>query len=79
MTHDRINTRLPEELAQHVTKMVGGKFETPSEYIRHLIRQDIEDTEEKMVRAAIQEGLSDLHKGQTVLSTGSWDKDLEQA
>ncbi len=47
MISERINARLPEALATHVARVVGpnGLYETPSEYIRALIRQDYERNE----------------------------------
>lgn len=78
MTTERINARLPNELAKHVTAMVGQKFETPSEYIRHLIRQDIEKQEEKNALEAINDGLNDLKNGDVIVSKGSWKDDKGQ-
>ena len=44
----RINATLPEALAQFVAQMTGenGLYETPSEYVRDLIRRHMEKTAE---------------------------------
>jgi antitoxin ParD1/3/4 len=41
----RLNATLPEQLAQFVAKMTGedGLYETPSEFIRDLIRRYMEN------------------------------------
>ncbi len=43
----RLNATLPEPLAQFVAKMTGegGLYETPSEYVRDLIRRHMERME----------------------------------
>ncbi len=40
----RLNATLPESLAQYVSEMTGegGLYETPSEFVRDLIRRDME-------------------------------------
>ena len=42
MALTRINARLSQPLAEFVQHMVGpeGRYETPSEYVRDLIRRD---------------------------------------
>lgn len=79
MASDRINTRLPEPLAQHVGRMVGtkGLYETPSEYIRDLIRRDMESRDAQYVRESVAEGYEDLAAGRHVESTGDFKKDRE--
>lgn len=73
---DRVNARLSKPLAEHVNRMVGanGLFETPSEYIRSLIRKDMESDATK-VSAAILEGFEDIAEGRYFKSTGDWKKD----
>ena len=48
--NDRINARLPKPLVEHVNRMVGSDklFETPSEYLRFLIRKDMESEASKV-------------------------------
>jgi Arc/MetJ-type ribon-helix-helix transcriptional regulator len=43
----RLNTTLPDPLAHHVGEMSGkgGLYETPSEFIRDLVRRHMEGTE----------------------------------
>ena len=46
---ERINARLSRPLAEFVDRMVGeaGLYETPSEYVRDLIRRDRERAEQE--------------------------------
>ncbi|PTX58577.1 antitoxin ParD1/3/4 [Kordia periserrulae] len=75
---DRINARLPKPLADHVSRMVGQDsiFETPSEYIRSLIRKDME-SEFSQVYTAVIDGFTDIKEGRYMESTGDWKKDKE--
>ena len=76
---NRINARLSKPLADYVDRIVGtnGLYETPSEYIRSLIRQDME-SDSSQIHAAIIEGFTDITKGRYFKSTGDWKKDKEQ-
>ena len=73
---DRINTRLPKPLADHVERMVGSDslYETPSEYIRSLIRKDMESANSQIFNAII-EGFKDYNEGRTFKSSGDWKTD----
>lgn len=75
---DRVNARLSKPLAEHVSRMVGtdGLFETPSEYIRALIRRDME-SDSSQVYAKIIEGFEDIKEERFFESTGDWKKDKE--
>ena len=75
---DRINARLPKPLADHVSRMVGQDsiYETSSEYIRSLIRKDMEG-EFSEVYSSILEGFQDINEGRYFQSTGDWKKDKE--
>ena len=75
MVSDRINTRLPEELANHVHSMVGSRFETPSEYIRDLIRRDMDNSATYHIEQSIKSGYSDIKSGKYYKSTGNWEED----
>jgi antitoxin ParD1/3/4 len=74
---DRINARLPQALATHVSQVVGqnGFFETPSEYIRDLIRRDMARSDVHEVESAIREGYRDIAAGRYFQSTGSFAED----
>jgi len=80
MTSNRINAHLPELLAEHVARVVGpqGYYETPSEYIRSLIRRDMEESDIYQVREAIREGYRDISTGRYFLSTGNFFEDREE-
>lgn len=78
MVSDRINARLTQPLAEHVARVVGprGLYETPSEYIRSLIRQDME-SDDYAVYNSIIEGTKDIAAGRYFQGTGDFQKDLE--
>ncbi len=77
MASDRINARLPEPLAQHVARVVGrkGLYETPSEYIRELIRRDMESDTYRTYNE-IMAGWEDLKEGRYFEGTGDFKKDM---
>lgn len=79
MKTDRINARLPEALAEHVHLMVDERklFETPSEYIRDLIRRDMEDKDLEEISESLREGYRDIAAGRYFKSTGNFFKDRE--
>ncbi|MBA2521293.1 MAG: CopG family transcriptional regulator [Chloroflexia bacterium] len=78
MTASRINARLSSPLAEFVEQMVGpaGLYETPSEYIRDLIRRDMERRGVQIVREAILDGYRDLAAGTVFVSTGDFASDM---
>ena len=78
MASDRINTRLSKPLAEHIERMVGanGVYETPSEYVRDLIRRDMENSDSDYLREAILEGYRDIASGRYFKSTGNFKKDM---
>lgn len=78
MANARINARLSPPLADFVEQMVGptGLYETPSEYIRDLIRRDMERRGGQMVREAILDGYRDLAAGAVFASTGDFAGDM---
>lgn len=57
-----LNVQLTDALRKYVDERASDKdvYATPSEYIRHLIRQDMQD---RAVALNILEGLGDLRKG----------------
>ncbi len=77
MASDRVNARLPKHLADHVARVVGphGLYETPSEYIRSLIRRDMEETDIYHTRESIREGYRDLAEERYFPSSGNFLKD----
>ena len=77
MITDRINSRLPKPLAEHVKQMVGadGFYETPSEYIRDLIRKDMETSDSDYARKSILDGYRDIAAGNYFKSTGNYNRD----
>jgi antitoxin ParD1/3/4 len=58
--------------------MVGeaGLYETPSEYVRDLIRRDMERLHERSIQEAILEGYQDVAAGRYFLSTGNFKDDM---
>ena len=79
MLSTRINARLSGPLATYVSRMVGGDglYETPSEYIRDLIRRDMELREEHSDRDSILAGYRDMAAGAVMPSTGDFHKDMK--
>lgn len=78
MTTDRINARLPLSLAQHVEKMINEFYETPSEYIRDLIRRDMEKLELYNAKEQLLEGYKDASQGKYFKSSGDFMTDLKE-
>jgi len=79
MPSTRINARLSRPLAAFVETMVGddGLYETPSEYIRDLIRRDMEQRDGRAVHDAILAGYQDVAAGRTFASTGDFRQDMQ--
>ena len=77
MTSNRVNARLTEPLARHVARVVGpeGIYETPSEYIRSLIRRDME-SETYQIYNAILEGFQDIEEKRFFKGSGDFKKDM---
>lgn len=77
---ERINARLSRPLAEFVERMVGetGLYETPSEYVRDLIRRDMERREGQLVQDAILTGYRDLAAGRVFVSSGDFKTDMTQ-
>jgi antitoxin ParD1/3/4 len=75
---ERINARLSQPLAAFVDRMVGqaGLYETPSEYVRDLIRRDMERREGQFVQDAILAGYQDLAAGRVFESSGDFKADM---
>lgn len=75
---ERINARLPQPLAEFVGRMVGeaGLYETPSEYVRDLIRRDMERRDGQIVKDGILTGYRDLAAGRVFASSGDFKADM---
>ena len=75
---ERINARLSQPLAAFVDRMVGqaGLYETPSEYVRDLIRRDMERREGQFAQDAILAGYQDLAAGRVFESSGDFRADM---
>jgi len=75
---ERINARLSQPLAEFVDRMVGeaGLYETPSEYVRDLIRRDMERRGGQFVQDAILAGYRDVAAGRVFASTGDFRADM---
>lgn len=77
---DRINARLSQPLAEFVDRMVGeeGLYETPGEYVRDLIRRDMERRDAHVVQDSILAAYSDLAAGRVFASTGDFAADMNE-
>ena len=75
---ERINARLSQPLAEFVDRMVGeaGLYETPSEYVRDLIRRDMERRDGQFVQDAVLAGYRDLAAGRVFASGGDFKADM---
>ena len=75
---ERINARLSQPLAEFVERMVGeaGLYETPSEYVRDLIRHDMERRDGQFLRDAILAGYRDVAAGRVFASSGDFKADM---
>lgn len=75
---ERINARLSQPLAEFVDRMVGekGLYETPSEYVRDLIRRDMERRDGQFVQEAVLAGYRDLAAGRVFASSGDFKTDM---
>jgi antitoxin ParD1/3/4 len=80
MASNRINTRLSRPLAEFVDGLVGdaGLYETPGEYVRNLIRRDMEQRDGRMVHESILSGYRDLAEGAVFESTGDFKQDMRK-
>lgn len=78
-TSDRINARLSGALSEFVARIVGvsGLYETPSEYIRDLIRRDMERRGGQVAQDAILAGYRDLAAGRSFASSGDFKTDMK--
>lgn len=76
---NRINARLTGALADFVARMVGktGLYETPSEYVRDLIRRDMERRENPAEHESILAGYQDFSAGKTFASSGNFKSDMK--
>jgi antitoxin ParD1/3/4 len=81
---ERINARLSQPLSEFVGRMVGesGLYETPSEYVRDLIRRDMERrearSESQFAQDAILTGYRDLAAGRVFASSGDFKTDMAE-
>jgi len=75
---ERINARLSQPLAEFVGRMVGeaGLYETPSEYVRDLIRRDMERRAGQFMQNAILAGYRDVAAGRVFASSGDFKADM---
>ena len=78
MASNRINARLSRPLAEFVDGLVGdaGMYETAEEYVRDLIRRDMEYREGRAVHEAILSGYRDLMEGAVFASSGDFKQDM---
>jgi Arc/MetJ-type ribon-helix-helix transcriptional regulator len=80
---ERIKARLSQPLAEFVERMVGeaGLYETPSEYVRDLIRRDMERRAGQFVQDAVLAGYRDRNAALDLRriharSRGEWGDDV---
>ncbi len=73
----RINVRIKGPMAEYVERNIGpqGLYENQSEYIRDLIRHDMEDSMLKEMTEVLRESNSDILAGRIFKSTGNYYED----
>ncbi len=77
MQETRINVRIKGPLAVHVEQSIGpqGLYENQSEYIRDLIRHDMENSTLNEMTEVLRESNADILAGRVFKSTGDYYKD----
>ncbi len=78
-TSRRISVRLSGALSEFVARIVGvsGLYETPSEYIRDLVRRDMEWREGPLTQDSMLAGYRDLASGKAFPSAVDFKKDMK--
>ncbi len=83
MSVARVNARLSGPLASFVERMIGedGLYETPSEYIRDLIRRDMErrgseSDIQRLFETKLLGAYDDIATGRVFASTGNFKADM---
>ena len=78
MSSTRIRVRLSKPVADFVERMVGlaGLYATPSEYVRELIRRDMERHDAGHGAEAILAGYRDQVAGAAFTSAGDFASDM---
>jgi len=73
----RINVRIKGAMAAHVEQSIGpqGLYENQSEYIRDLIRHDMENSTLNEMTAVLRESNADILAGRVFKSTGNYYED----
>ncbi|MFN8694480.1 MAG: CopG family transcriptional regulator [Holosporales bacterium] len=80
MAIEHLNTPLPAALGAFVANITGasGSFSDADEYIRDLIRRDMERREILWSHPAIEEGFRDLADGRVFSSTFDFKTDMAE-
>ena len=73
-----MTVRISGALSEFVASNVGenGSYENISEYVRDLIRRDMERRDGQMVKDAILTGYRDLAEGRVFVSSGDFKADM---
>lgn len=73
----RINVRIKGPMAEHVERSIGpqGLYENQSEYIRDLIRHDMENSTLNEMTDVLRESNADILAGRVFKSTGNYYED----
>jgi len=70
-----MNVSLPEKMKEFVDgRIEAGGYQTVSEYIRDLIRKDIERQETDRLDALLLEGIRSMEEGTVEITDQYWDE-----
>ncbi len=59
-----LNVSLPDEMRRFIdSRTLAGAYSTPSEFIRALVRREMEKNDTTQLEAGIRRGLSDIEHG----------------
>jgi|GEM_PF-472250 antitoxin ParD1/3/4 len=77
LSEARINVRIKGPMAEHVERSIGpqGLCENQSEYIRDLIRHDMENSSLNEMTEVLRESNADILAGRIFKSTGNYYED----
>lgn len=78
MDETRLNVRVEGVMAQHVNHVIAQRlYNNQSEYIRDLIRHDMENAAVNEMAQMMRESHSDIMAGRIIKSSGNFEDDYK--